>query len=73
MNTNEMQLWVIQPDTQRFPGNNMKVVLWAIDREQAKRLANVGWLSGMGNPDYFVCTPITSPGDRVKLDITLNV
>jgi hypothetical protein len=73
MESDMQQLWVIQPDREQFPSSNVKVVLWANGREEAKRQANAGWLSGMGNPDYFICTPITNPGDRVKLDITLNV
>lgn len=73
MDTNRMQLWLVQPDRERFPDSNVKVILWASDRETAKRLANGGWLHGMGDLDKFVCTPLSNPGDRVKLDILLNV
>lgn len=71
--SNEMQLWVVQPDAERFPDSNVKTIVWALGREGAKRKAKEGWLRGMGDPALFICTPITKPGDRVKLDITLNV
>lgn len=70
---NIMQLFVVQPDAERFPDSNVKTIVWAFHREDAKRKAHEGWLRGMGDPDQFICTPITEPGDRVKLDITLNV
>jgi hypothetical protein len=57
-------LWLVET-------GNMHVVVWCKqDREEAKRRArtHIG-----GNPDNYVVTPLTAPGDRVKLDITLNV
>lgn len=48
---------------------NAHVVVWAYDREQAKRQARQ-WLDR--NPDYYVVSPLTAPGDRVHLDITLS-
>lgn len=49
---------------------NGHVVTFAVDREQAKRNARA-WLGR--NPDDYIVTPLTAPGDRVKLDITLRV
>jgi len=49
---------------------NVKVIVWTIGRENAKRKAHE-WIGN--DPDKYVVTPITNPGDRVKLDITLNV
>lgn len=40
------------------------------DREEAKRKARQ-WLGG--NPDNYTVTPITEPGDRVRLDVTVQV
>jgi hypothetical protein len=71
--TDQLQLWVVQPDRNLFPDSKVKVILWAMGREDAKRSAWSGWLNGLGDPDNFIVTPITNPGDRVKLEITLNV
>jgi len=49
---------------------NAHVITWAIDREDAKRRAR-GWL--WEDPDKYTVTPLTAPGDRVHLAITLNV
>jgi hypothetical protein len=49
---------------------NAHVLTWASGREDAKRKARV-WLSG--DPDKYIVTPLTDPGDRVHLAITLNV
>jgi hypothetical protein len=40
------------------------------DREEAKRTA-AKWLGG--NPDQYKVTPITEPGDRVRIDVTIQV
>ena len=49
---------------------NAHVVTYATDREEAKRQAHQ-WL-GM-NPEDYTVSPLTAPGDRIKLNITLNV
>lgn len=53
---------------QRQPGN-VHVLTYALDRERAKRNAQ-RWIEG--DPDKYVVTPLTDPGDRIKLDIILN-
>lgn len=73
METDGMQIFVVQPDRRAYPQSNMKVILWAGGRDDAKRKASRSTLREMGNPDEYIVTPITNPGDRVKLDITLNV
>lgn len=40
------------------------------DREEAKYQAQK-WLGG--DPDDYTVTPITEPGDRVRLDVTVQV
>lgn len=50
--------------------NNAHVITWSFDREDAKRRA-APWLSG--DRDKYVVTPLTNPGDRVKLDITISI
>jgi hypothetical protein len=49
---------------------NVHVITWAHGREGAKRNANT-WIGG--DPDKYIVTPLTAPGDRVHLDITLAV
>ena len=49
---------------------NAHVITWALDREDAKRKART-WLSY--DPDKYIVTPLTEPGDRVHMSITLNV
>ena len=49
---------------------NAHVLTWASDREDAKRKARV-WL--WDDSDKYTVTPLTAPGDRVHLAITLNV
>jgi hypothetical protein len=71
MLTNNMQLFVVQPPNGHE--SNVKVVVWASGRDDAGRKAEAGWLRGYGRAHEFVITPITDPGDRVKVDITLNV
>lgn len=61
------QLWVISPGND----DTIKCVVWAGGREDAKRKAAAGWLSGSGDPDRYICTPITNPGDTVGFNITL--
>lgn len=68
--SNRMQLFVVQPPN--GSESNVKVIVWALDRDDACRKAESGWLRGYGPPHMLVCTPITDVGDRVKLDITLN-
>jgi hypothetical protein len=46
------------------------VITWALNREDAKRKANV-WLGG--NTDQYIVTPLTSPGDRIHISINLRV
>lgn len=58
---------------------NAHVIVWAMGREQAKRQAQ-SWL--WDNPDNdttyapadrYTVTPLTEPGDRVKIAVTLSV
>lgn len=49
---------------------NAHVLTWAHDREDAKIKAR-HWL--WYNPDNYIVTPLTAPGDRINLNITLNV
>lgn len=46
------------------------VICSARDQQDAKIKANK-WL--VHNPDNYVITPLTNPGDRVHLDITVSV
>lgn len=64
----DFQIFLVQP----FEGSSTKFVTGAFGREEAKRRGRV-WL-GAGSPDNYIVTPITNPGDRVKLDhTTLNL
>jgi hypothetical protein len=47
---------------------NAHVLTWAHDREDAKRKAR-HWLSG--DPEHYTVTPLTTPGDRVHISVTL--
>lgn len=49
---------------------NIKVITWALGRESAKRNAH-DWIGG--NMDQYIVSPLTNPGDRIHLDITLAV
>ena len=50
---------------------NSHVIVYARDRERAKRDAQ-RWLGNYnGGPDNYTVTPLTSQGDRVHLDLTL--
>ena len=49
---------------------NAHVITWAHDREDAKIKAR-SWLRNI--PDLYTVTPLTEPGDRVHLSISLNV
>lgn len=74
--SNKMQLFIVSPDM----GSNVKVVVWALGREDAKRRTQhrlsfqdpyqQGALQP--NPDKYIVTPVTNPGDRVHLSVTLN-
>lgn len=58
------QFWVVEL-------GNAHVIVGVIgDRENAKQRA-FKWLGG--DPDAYTVTPITEPGDRVHLDITVMV
>lgn len=46
------------------------VLTYALNREAAKRNAQK-WL--VGDMDKYTVTPLTSPGDPIKLDITLYI
>lgn len=62
------QLFTIHPRN-----TNIHVVVWGVGREQAKEAAR-RWLGeGWGGSDNWDVIPITKPGDRVHLDITLSV
>ena len=49
---------------------NIKVIVVARDRESAKRNAH-SWIGG--NPEQYTVTPLTNPGDRIHLALTLYV
>lgn len=49
---------------------NIRFVCWAMDREDAKRQA-YHWIGG--NAESYVVTPISEPGDRVHIALTLAV
>ena len=49
---------------------NAHVLVYARGREEAKRQAHT-WRGN--DPDKYVVNPLTRPGDRIKLNITLNV
>jgi len=66
-----MQLFVVQPDRNLYPESKMKMIVRAPSRERAKVLATQGWMRDAGNPDNYVVTPITNPGDKIKFNITL--
>lgn len=77
MSSHLMQLFMCQLpeyDSQGSPVNrargNVKHVSWALDREDAKRKAQ-RWMGE--DPDHYIVTPLTNRGDRVHLDLTLNV
>lgn len=58
----DYQMFVVQPRE----GSSTKFICGAFGREEAKRRARV-WL-GLSNPDTYVVTPITNPGDKFKID-----
>lgn len=64
------QLWAIAPGQV----TNQKFITWARDREDAKRKARryFGSLLNLTNPDGYICSPITNPGDKVKIDIDIG-
>lgn len=49
---------------------NAHVITVGLDREDAKRTAH-RWLDG--NPDEYIVTPLTREGDRIKIDLTVQV
>lgn len=49
---------------------NIRLFTYAFDREDAKRNAS-HWIPA--DADKYVVTPLTNPGDRIHLDITLYV
>jgi hypothetical protein len=49
---------------------NIHYITYAFDRESAKRSA-LGWIGG--NSDNYIVTPLTEPGDRIHIGITLYV
>jgi hypothetical protein len=59
--------------------SNSYVVVYAPNREEAKRHA-FNWFGAgeydapkAGNPDFYIVTPMTPPGARIHLDITVSV
>jgi hypothetical protein len=49
---------------------NVRVFVWATDREDAKRQAH-SWIGS--DPDNYIVTPLTNLGDRIHLSLTLYV
>lgn len=49
---------------------NIHVITYAYERESAKRNAH-SWIGG--NYDHYIVTPLTEPGDRIHLSLTLYV
>lgn len=64
------RLYIVQPHAK----SNVKVIVWSLDNKSAAREA-MPWIAGTDydNPDKYVVTAITKPGDRVKLAVTLYV
>jgi len=50
---------------------NAHAIVWASGREEAKRQAQA-WLPHHA-ADLYTVTPLTAPGDRVKLMVTLAI
>lgn len=67
--TNKMRLYIVQP----MSGSNAKFVTWAMKDDDARQQAHT-WFGYDGGPswDKYVVTPITKPGDRIHMSITLN-
>ena len=49
---------------------NIRFVTWATDREDAKRQAH-SWVGGY--IEHYTVTPLSEPGDRVHLGLTLAI
>jgi hypothetical protein len=50
---------------------NTHVIVYETGREQAKRAAS-RWLGDYnGGPDNYIVTPLTAPGDRIHIDLSL--
>ena len=49
---------------------NAKMLIWARDRDQATWNAR-SWIGGCR--DNYIVTTLTNTGDRIKMEITLNV
>lgn len=62
------QLFLVQHPEGNDTTRRIKMVTLAVGREDAKRKARY-WMGG--NPDEYIVTPITNPGDILKVDITL--
>lgn len=65
------QLFAIRPK-----GTKSYVITWALSREDAKKRAHrssVGWNGDWSHPDSWDVIPITEPGARVHLELTLSV
>lgn len=61
--TNDRQLYLVSL-------GNVKFLTWAYDRESAKRSAHY-WIGG--DSGTYTVTPLTNPGDRLHVAITLAI
>jgi len=49
---------------------NIRFICWAMGREDAKRQARP-WIGS--DPDTYTVTPLSEPGDRVHIGLTLSI
>lgn len=72
-----MKLWLVRMND----NSNCYVICTAIHRESAKQKAHHWFGSSLvyestnqyGDPNHYIVTPLTNVGDRVHLDITVQI